>query len=345
MVNLMLLAEGMGDEPSPTKALNDLRGQSLDRSKFAAFEAAAVAAPEALTKTGKVWAPKLSTPAAIEALPSKTNKCANVKASPISVATPIDFDPAVVPTVEEEPTSPRLHDNPFLQKDAQKRMSETPPWESRALPVLSPKHDPTGLLYDDKVHVLEALPSAVLTSARKSVIEPIVKEMANEMISSVIAKVEAKTNDATCRQASAEAVAAVDVGDAQERARLAGNLPPSVAEWSRVTPESPRPGVSSVQRPASGTDGTVPVARSHDKEPPQHHSAEWLLELSRGSADERRHVVDVSEPPPTRSGSGSGVGMPSPKPYNGSPHPTRRANSTVRFTFSKLLPFGTASRK
>ena len=127
-VDLMALAEGL-DGPKKTRALADLRGNSLDKSAFAKFEQRPVNDVKPLPKmTGKVWKPP---PRELESLPPVKPKPPKLleQPSPQSVAVPLRGE------VEEEPISPHLASNPFLQQDGAKRKSLTPPWEKTAVPV------------------------------------------------------------------------------------------------------------------------------------------------------------------------------------------------------------------
>jgi len=156
-IDLMTMAEGGGT----TRSLSDLRGTSLDKSKFALFESAqeqtpspkprlstgkvwrppqpqAVeeAAPKPQFSTGRVWTPPEPPPLALEppkpslstgkfsTQPLKQQAAPVNLASPISVVATPDFSSSTA--IDDAPASPPLSSHPFLKADAANRNSFSP---------------------------------------------------------------------------------------------------------------------------------------------------------------------------------------------------------------------------
>ena len=178
-IDLMALAEGGG--PSLSKNLSDLRGKSMNKDRLSMFQQPQQEDSKPISPktpgTGKVWTrpevtgsydsiPKPVSPKSPgtgkvwtrpEAAPSKS--FADTLSPNTVVSAPAEKPPPIPMVssndkVEEEVVSPKLGDNPFLQKD--RRSSGGEPQEAD-VPKRISRGDSSGYMGEDE----SSKPSAV----------------------------------------------------------------------------------------------------------------------------------------------------------------------------------------
>lgn len=268
-VDLMLLAEGVADQPRKTRALEDLRtGSSLNKGLLSQFERPAAEPERPSPRPGKVWSPPPK--------PTAAEKPAAVETSPTSVATMPDFSALRDDCEEVERPKAPISSNPFLQNDAVKRSSlqELPaPVLKINVPTAVDETSPTPTIDTAKLPIRDKLRFA---SAKKLPTDVQLRRDAEVHLPGPDEdSVDASTQDAEKAVALRDALADINRRaslTAQPDARRAA-LAMARRESERqaaappvVMPESPRPSVPSAAAPTQ-------------------HSTAWLLALASMPAD------------------------------------------------------------
>ena len=148
-IDLMALAEGGG--PTLSKSLSDLRGKSINKDLLSKFQQPqdsydSIPKPTSPKSPGKKWTPP---PKPTNSTFSDTLSPKTVVSAPAEKLPPIAIVSSKHSKIEEESLSPKLGDNPFLQKD--RRMSRGASQEENVVvPKRMSRGDSSGYMREDE---------------------------------------------------------------------------------------------------------------------------------------------------------------------------------------------------
>lgn len=306
-VDLMSLAEGHGEVKN--RSLSDLRGSTLSKSLLSKFEAVSPepqSPPKRVSMTGKVWTPPQAS--------DKQTPSQEPHKSPNSVTALPDFS-ALREEPPEQPLSPRLSDNPFLQKDKVKRASLTPPWEKTSAPIMAPATLPVAFLEPIAPRQPDLAEMLGNTTAHAgSLEEPAADPAAGPVASD-------KSSDKGLEKPRFSPAKQLPVTTRVDDDEPTSHRTPSP---EAVRPPSPK------AKPRS-SDGFFGAPQSPRSLPGQHlpgqHSTEWLLNVNGMPANSA--LVDVTD---------SSASAPHEASEAAAKAGTRKSRGRGRFSFLNVLP-------